>query len=99
MQMVNLELLINVSARGVFGLASAAALSFGVWWLTWVSFSTSGLGRDLAFFLVQASIVGGTAAVATALAWWNTQSSSRVHWLSFALILATAVVSARESLT
>ena len=91
--MVNLELLINVSARGVFGIAAAAALSFGFWWLTWTSFSTSNLGLT-PFFMVQASLVGGAAAVGTALAWWNTQSTGRVRWLSFALILGTAVVGA-----
>ncbi len=91
--MVSLELLVNVLARGALGLFAASVLSFGFWWLTWLSFSTSGLGLT-SFFLVQASIVGGSAAVGTVLAWWNTQSSGRVRWLSFALTLGTAVVGA-----
>ena len=91
--MVSLELLVNVLARSAFGLFSAAALSFGLWWLTWLSFSTSDLGLT-SFFVVQASIVGGSAAAATVLAWWNTQSSGRVRWLSVVLTLGTAVVGA-----
>ncbi len=91
--MVSLELLVNVSARGVLGLLSATVLSFGFWWLTWVSFNTSNLGLT-SFFLVQASIVGGIAALVTVLAWWNTQSSGRVRWVSFVLTLGTAVVGA-----
>ena len=92
--MLSLELLVNVSARSVFGLFSATVFSFGFWWLTWVSFNTSNLGHDLAFFLVQASIVGGAAAVVTVLVWWNTESSGRVRWLAFVLTLGTAVVGA-----
>ncbi len=91
--MVSLELLVNVLARGAFGLFSAAILSFVIWWLTWLSFSTSSLGLS-SFFLVQASIVGGSAAVGTVLAWWNTQSSGRVRVLSFVLTLGTAVMGA-----
>ena len=91
--MVSVELLVNVLARGALGLFAAAVLSFGFWWLTWVSFSTSDLGLTW-FFLVQASLVGGAAAVGTVLAWWNTQSSGRVRWLSFVLTLGTAVVGA-----
>ena len=91
--MVSLELLVNISARGAFGLFSATVLSFGFWWLTRVSFSTSDLGLTW-FFLVQASIVGGAAAVGTVFAWWNTQSSGRVRWLSVVLTLGTAVVGA-----
>ena len=91
--MVSFELLLNVLARSVFGLFSAAVLSFAFWWLTWVSFSTSDLGLPL-FFLVQASLVGGAAAVGTVLPWWNTQSSGRVRWLSFVLVLGTAVAGA-----
>ncbi|MCH8310501.1 MAG: hypothetical protein IIB17_08405 [Chloroflexi bacterium] len=91
--MVNIELLINVLARAALGLFSAAALSFGFWWLTWVSFNTSNLGLA-SFFMVQASIIGGSAAVPTVLAWWNTQSSRKVHWLSVCLTLGAAVVGA-----
>ena len=91
--MVSLELLLIVLARGAFGLFSASVLSFGFWWLSWTSFNTSNLGLS-SFFWVQASIVGGSAAVGTVLAWWNTQSSGRVHWLFVVLTLGTAVVSA-----
>lgn len=91
--MVSLELLINVLARGALGLFSAAALSFGFWWLTWFSFNTSDFGLT-SFFLMQASIMGAAAAVPTVFVWWNTQSSGRVHWLFFIIILGTAVVGA-----
>ncbi len=91
--MVSLELLVNVLARGFLGLFLATVLSFGFWWLTWVSFNTSDLGLS-SFFLVQASLVGGAAALVIVLAWWNTQSSGRVHWLSFVLTLGTAVAGA-----
>ena len=91
--MVNLELLINVSVRSTFGVLSAVVLSFGFWWLTRVTFNTSNLGLSW-FFLVQAFLVGGPAAVVIVLAWWNTQSSGRVHLLSVVLTLLTAVAGA-----
>jgi hypothetical protein len=91
--MVSLELLINVLARGALGLFSAAALSFGFWWLTWFSFNTSDLGLT-SFFLVQASIMGGSATVPTVFSWWNTQSSGRMHWLLIVVTLGTAVAGA-----
>lgn len=91
--MISLELLVNILARGALGLFSATALSFGLWWLSWTSLNTSNLGLT-SFFLVQASIVGGSAAVGTVLAWWNAQSSGRVHGLFVVLTLGTAVLSA-----
>jgi hypothetical protein len=91
--MVSLELLVNVLARVALGLFLATVLSFTFWWLTWVSLNTSNLGLN-SFFWVQASIVGAAAAVGTVPAWWNTQSSGRVHWLFVVLTLGTAMASA-----
>ncbi len=90
---MTIELLVNVLARGALGLISAVVLSFVIWWLTWVSFSTSNLSLGL-FFLVQASIVGGAAALPTVFAWWNTQSSRRIHLALVVLTFGTAVASA-----
>ncbi len=90
---MTIELLVNVLTRGTLGLFSAIILGFVIWWLTWVSFSTSDLSLGL-FFLVQASIVGGAAAVPTVFAWWNTQSSRRIQLVFVVIILVTAVVGA-----
>lgn len=91
--MLNLELLINVLARGTFGLFSATILGFSFWWLMWVSFDTS--NSDLtSFFLVQAQIVGFPAAAITIVAWWNTQSSRKIHGLFIILTIVAAVVGA-----
>ncbi|MCI0440719.1 MAG: hypothetical protein L0177_16560 [Chloroflexi bacterium] len=90
---MTIELLVNALARGALGLISAIVLSFFIWWLTWVSFNTSDLSLAL-FFLVQASIVGGAAAVPTVFAWWNTQSSRRIHLALVVLTFGTAVASA-----
>ena len=91
--MVNIELLVNVSARAVFGLFFATVLSFIFWRLTWVSLNTSDLGLTW-FFLVQASIVGVSAAIGIGFAWWNTQSSGRTRWLAVVLTLGAAVAGA-----
>ncbi len=87
------ELLVNVLARGALGLLSAIVLSFLIWRLIGVSFDRPDWSL-VWFFLLQALIVGGAAAVPTAFAWWNTQSSRRIHLLFFVLILGTAVVGA-----
>ena len=87
------ELLVNVLARGAIGLLSAIVLSFFIWRLTGVSFDRPELGLGW-FFLMQASIVGAAAAVPTAFAWWNTQSSRRIQLVFVVLILGTAVASA-----
>lgn len=71
------ELLVNLLARGALGLLSAIVLSFFIWRLTGVSFDRPDLNLGW-FFLMQALIIGGAAAVPTALAWWNTQSSRRI---------------------
>ena len=87
------ELLVNLVARGALGLLSAMVLSFLIWRLTGVSFDRPDLSLGW-FFLMQAWIVGGAAAVPTVLAWWNTQSSRRIQLVSVVLILGTAVASA-----
>ena len=90
---MTIELLVNVLTRGTLGLFSAIILGFVIWWLTWVSFSTSNLSLGL-FFLVQASIVGGAAAVPTVFAWWNTQSPRRILLVLAVLTFGIAVASA-----
>jgi len=87
------ELLVNVLARSALGILSAIVLSFLVWRLIGVSFDRPELSICW-FFLLQASIVGTAAAVPSAFAWWNTQSSRRIQLMSVALILVTAVASA-----
>ena len=90
---ITVELLVNVLARSTLGLLSAIVLSFLAWRVIGVSFDRPELSLGW-FFLMQALLVGGAAAVPTALAWWNTQSSRRIQLLSVVLILGTAVVGA-----
>ncbi len=90
---MTIELLVNLLARGALGLLSAIVLSFLIWRVTGVSFDRPDLNLGW-FFLMQASIIGGAAAIPTALAWWNTQSSRRIQLVFVVLILATAVASA-----
>lgn len=90
---ITIELLVNILARSALGLLSALVLSFLVWRMIGVSFDRPELSIGW-FFLLQASIVGGAAAVPTAFAWWNTQSSRRIQLMSVALILVTAIASA-----
>ena len=90
---ITVELLVNVLARSTLGLLSAIVLSFLAWRVIGVSFDRPDLSLGW-FFLMQALIVGGAAAVPTALAWWNTQSSRRIQLLSVVIILGTAVVGA-----
>lgn len=80
-------------ARSALGLLSAAVLSFLMWRMVGVSFDRPELSIGW-FFLMQALIVGVAAAVPTALAWWNTQSSRRIQLVSVVLILGTAVAGA-----
>ena len=90
---MTIELLVNVLARSAMGLLSAMVLSFLIWRLTGASFNQADLNLGW-FFLMQAWIVGGAAAVPTAFAWWNTQTSRRIQLMSVVLILGTAVASA-----
>lgn len=90
---MSVELLVNLLARATLGVFLATAASFGVWWFSWVSSNTSDLDMGL-FFLVQASIIGGSAAAVTSLAWWSTQSSPRVRWLSGIATVIVAVFGA-----
>ena len=90
--MINIELLINISARAAIGLCVSAAASLGFWWLMWTSYRVSSENLPI-FFLVQALIIGGPAALGSIIAWWNTQSSRKINWLFIALVIATAVVS------
>ena len=91
--MVRLEVWVSVLARGTLGVFFATVLSFIIWRMIWLSINTSDM-RLSWFFLVQASIVGVGAAVGIVFAWWNTQSSGKVHWLFVVLTLGTAVASA-----
>lgn len=93
MQILNIEILVSVLARGVFGVFFAAMFSFIFWRLTSALVDIYNLGTTL-YFLAQASIVGVPAAVGIAMAWWNTQSSGRVLWLAVVLTLGTAVAGA-----
>ena len=87
------ELLVNVLARGALGLLSAMVLSFLLWRAAWVSYDMAELSLGW-FFLVQAMIVGGAAAVPMAFAWWNTQSARRTQLLIVVITLMTAVAAA-----
>ncbi|MDA0770957.1 MAG: hypothetical protein O2821_12155 [Chloroflexi bacterium] len=87
------ELLVNLLARAALGIFSAIVLSFLTWRLAEASFDVRTLSLGW-FFLVQAALVGVAAAVPTALAWWNTQSSRRIQLLLVVVTLGTAVVSA-----
>ena len=89
--MLNTELLIIVTARGFLGLFLAAILGFGSWSVIRDSIQTPNSDSAL-FFLAQAAMAGGGAGMGAAVAWWNTQSSRRVHWLSALLTVAAAVV-------
>jgi len=91
--MVRLEVWVSVLARGTLGVFFATVLSFIIWRMIWLSINTSDM-RLSWFFLVQALIVGIGAAVGIVFAWWNTQSSGRVHWLAFVLTLGAAVAGA-----
>ena len=91
--MINLELLVTVFARAVFGLFAAIALSTVIWSFFWVSFKPS--PEELAsFFLLQTLVVGIPAGLAVIFAWWNTQSPQRIQVMFIALALFTSVVSA-----
>ena len=91
--MINMELLVTVIARGVFGLFAAIVLSTVIWSLFWVSFRPS--SEELAsFFLLQTLIVGIPAGLAVIFAWWNTQSSQRIQVMFIALALFASVIGA-----
>ena len=91
--MINLELLVTVFARAVFGLFAAIALSTVIWSFFWVSFKPS--PEELAsFFLLQTLVVGIPAGLAVIFAWWNTQSPQRIQVMFIALALFASVVSA-----
>ncbi|SVA27341.1 uncharacterized protein METZ01_LOCUS80195 [marine metagenome] len=91
--MINLELLVTVFARAVFGLFAAIALSTVIWSFFWVSFSPS--PEELAsFFLLQTLVVGIPAGLAVIFAWWNTQSPQRIQVMFIALALFASVISA-----
>ena len=87
------ELLVNVLARGALGLLSATVLSFLIWRTAWVTYDMADLALGW-FFLVQALIVGGAAAIPMAFAWWNTQSSRRIHLVVIVLTIGAAVATA-----
>ena len=90
--MVSTELLIIMLARGALGLFLSAILGFGSWSLIRIFIPTPN-SDSASFFLVHAAMIGGPAAVGAALAWWNTQSSGRVHWLTVFLTMGITVVS------
>ena len=90
--MVSVELLVNVLARGLLGLFLATILGFGSWSLIRDSIQTPN-SDSASFFLVHAAMMGGPAALGAAVAWWNTQSSGRAHWLTVFLTMGITVAS------
>ena len=91
--MINMELLVTVIARGVFGLFAAIVLSTVIWSFFWVTFRPS--SEELAsFFLLQTLIVGIPAGLAVIFAWRNTQSSQRIQVMFIALALFASVIGA-----
>ncbi len=90
MRIFNLDLLVVLLARGFFGLFLAMILGFGSWAIIRDSVPTPS-SDSASFFLVHAAMMGGPAGIGAAVAWWNTQSSRKMHWLAVVLTMATSV--------